>query len=316
MGGAARVMVATNAFGLGIDKADTRFVCTTDAGRPRCLLPGVGPRRPRRARRPTAPCSSCTATRRSSSSSSPAAIRRKEDVADLYARVAPHAGGRRRVDARDAAGGARPAEEQGAGRAAAAAPPRVVDPGPRGPTDAAPPASTADALEKLAAVATAQARKRPGDARADGLLRPDRALPLEGRCSRNFGEDEGFERCGACDNCVRIAAAFAAAEREREGEALDANPVDGEAPDVDRAQPARLTAAVIAPPAAAPLPERGEIVTVPRYGRGIVDAVDAEGITVVFPEGSRRVFLAAFVRLRPAPRGRSSRAAKVTASAA
>ena len=34
----------------------------------------------------------------------------------------------------------------------------------------------------------------------------------------------------------------------------------------------------------------------PRYGRGIVAAVDAEGITVVFPEGSRRTFLPAFVQ--------------------
>jgi len=57
-------------------------------------------------------------------------------------------------------------------------------------------------------------------------------------------------------------------------------------------------------------------VSVPRYGRGIVDAVDAEGIAVVFPEGSRRVFLAEFVRRQPAPRIRSSKAAKVTASAA
>ena len=37
----------------------------------------------------------------------------------------------------------------------------------------------------------------------------------------NFGESEGFESCGTCDNCVRIAAAFAAAEREREAEAVD-----------------------------------------------------------------------------------------------
>jgi ATP-dependent DNA helicase RecQ len=114
----------------------------------------------------------------------------------------------------------------------------------------------------------------------------------------NFGEAEGFASCGACDNCIRIAAAFAAAERERESEAADA----------DRGADAEG--------AASPLPARGELVSVPRYGRGIVDAVDAEGVTVVFAEGVRRVFLPAFVRRRTAPRKRSGRAAKVTASAA
>jgi len=76
------------------------------------------------------------------------------------------------------------------------------------------------------------------------------------------------------------------------------------------------TAAAGGDASAAPMPERGEIVSVPRYGRGIVDAVDAEGIAVVFPEGSRRVFLASFVRRQPPSRGRSPRPAKVTASAA
>ena len=120
----------------------------------------------------------------------------------------------------------------------------------------------------------------------------------------NFGDAEGFDSCGTCDNCVRIAAAFAAAERERETEAVDAEAVAaGAAPgDVEAAS--------------APLPARGEIVSVPRYGRGIVDAVDAEGITVVFAEGSRRVFLPAFVRRQPSARKRAPRAAKVTASAA
>jgi len=132
----------------------------------------------------------------------------------------------------------------------------------------------------------------------------------------NFDESGGFESCGTCDNCVRIAAAFAASEREREGETRDEDAAGGEAPGVDPAQPTRHTAAITAPPAVASVFERGEIVSVPRYGRGIVDAVDAEGIAVVFPEGSRRVFLAAFVRRRAAPRSRSPRAAKVTASAA
>ena len=97
----------------------------------------------------------------------------------------------------------------------------------------------------------------------------------------NFGAAEGFDSCGSCDNCVRIAAAFAAAEGERERKADDQNEA-----------------------APAPLPARGEIVSVPRCGRGIVDAVDAEGIAVVFAEGSRRVFMPAFVRRRPSARKR------------
>ena len=112
----------------------------------------------------------------------------------------------------------------------------------------------------------------------------------------NFGEAEGFGACGTCDNCIRIAAAVAAAERERD-----------EAEGDDRATDA-------AP--ATSLPERGELVSVPRYGQGIVDAVDAEGVTVVFPEGSRRVFLPAFVRRRAPSRQGSRRREKLTASAA
>ena len=47
----------------------------------------------------------------------------------------------------------------------------------------------------------------------------------------------------------------------------------------------------------------------------MVDAVDAEGVTVIFAEGERRVFLPAFVK-RVAPRRRAKAPAKVTASAA
>ena len=113
----------------------------------------------------------------------------------------------------------------------------------------------------------------------------------------NFGEAEGFGACGTCDNCTRIAAAVAAAERERDAEAEMNEGAADAAP-------------------AASLPERGELVSVPRYGQGIVDAVDTEGVTVVFPEGSRRVFLPAFVRRRAPARQGSRRREKLTASAA
>ena len=312
MAGRARVMVATNAFGLGIDKADTRFVVhyQMPAG-----LDAYYQESGRAGR--DGEVADCTLLFLHSDK----AVQQfflagrypaKEDVADLYGALQAGAGRRRAVDARDAAGGARPAEGQAAGRAAAAAPSGVVAQGRDGRLTLTRAGLDADALEKLL---LSYRDKRESDR---AMLERMVFYGQTGHCRwkvllENFGEGEGFEACGTCDNCIRIAAAFAAAEREREGEALDARRSTAEAPGVD----ATRRRATAAPPACrAPLPERGEIVSVPRYGRGIVDAVDAEGITVVFPEGSRRVFLPAFVR-RPTGAARPlARAAKVTASAA
>jgi ATP-dependent DNA helicase RecQ len=119
----------------------------------------------------------------------------------------------------------------------------------------------------------------------------------------NFDAAEGFERCGTCDNCVRIAAAFAAAERDASTRDRDA-----QAADADRGDE---RAAANAPA----LPKAGDLVSVPRYGRGVVESVSAEGVTVVFPEGARRVFLPAFVRAAAARARRPRGPAKVTASA-
>jgi ATP-dependent DNA helicase RecQ len=96
----------------------------------------------------------------------------------------------------------------------------------------------------------------------------------------NFDEAERLSSCGSCDNCGRIAAAFAAAEAER-----DAG--KDERPEPDHA--------------AAPAFARGEPVSVRRYGRGLVDACDAEGVTVVFAGGERRTFLPAFVHRDSGP---------------
>jgi ATP-dependent DNA helicase RecQ len=113
----------------------------------------------------------------------------------------------------------------------------------------------------------------------------------------NFGEADGFGSCGTCDNCLRIAAARAAAE------------------DAERVAENGASASAVTVASALPLPALGDRVKVPRYGRGIVEAVDAEGVTVLFAEGSRRVFLPAFVQ-RLAPSAARPKAAKVTASAA
>jgi ATP-dependent DNA helicase RecQ len=93
----------------------------------------------------------------------------------------------------------------------------------------------------------------------------------------HFGEDEGFERCGHCDNCARIAAA-------------------------ERAQAAQPEPAVDllhhpnpAPPRQS-VYEAGTAVRVPRYGTGVVEGADTQSVTVRFPNGSSRCFLAAYVR--------------------
>ena len=45
--------------------------------------------------------------------------------------------------------------------------------------------------------------------------------------------------------------------------------------------------------------EQGSAVKVPRYGAGVVSAADAQTVTVTFPNGSTRCFLASFVKAHP-----------------
>ncbi|MET0210070.1 MAG: RecQ family ATP-dependent DNA helicase [Burkholderiaceae bacterium] len=93
----------------------------------------------------------------------------------------------------------------------------------------------------------------------------------------------GFDRCGHCDNCVRLAEHLVRSAREEA-------PASGE-----RAVPS-------AP--AKPSMQPGDEVKVRRYGRGRVVAVNGESVDVSFPNGQSRCFLAdwvqaAGVRARP-----------------
>ena len=295
MAGAARVMVATNAFGLGIDKADTRFVVHYQ-------MPGgldAYYQESGRAGR-DGESADCTLLFLHSDQ----AVQRfflagrypgREDVAELYGalQVEPPSGAFWTLDSLQAALERPKAKLQVALRLLRHR--GVVKQDRDGRLKLTRAGLDSTALEQLL---LAYRDKRESDR---AMLERMVFYGQTGHCRwrvllDNFGEAEGFGSCGTCDNCLRIAAARTTAEDEDRVAASAAN-----------------GSALAAAPA--PLPAPGDRVKVPRYGRGIVDAVDAEGITVCFPEGSRRVFLAAFVRRVADPRPRAQ-AAKVTASAA
>lgn len=94
-----------------------------------------------------------------------------------------------------------------------------------------------------------------------------------------LGSDELAQRCGACDNCVRLA-------RHERAQALQAEATDEEEPD---ASP-RVAFA------------KGDSVRVPRYGVGSVASADAVSVTIEFADGSQRCFQPEFVRPLPARR--------------
>ena len=138
--------------------------------------------------------------------------------------------------------------------------------------------ATGEAARRL----SREAGERPGDARADGVLRPDRPLPLEG-AARAVRRSRGL----------------------RALRPLRQLPAHGERGATR--QPASEAATVDEPARPAPPPRpafaAGDAVRVARYGRGIVEAVDGEGVTVRFGEGRARTFLADYVRPAPAPAG-------------
>jgi ATP-dependent DNA helicase RecQ len=179
MAGSARVMVATNAFGLGIDKRDTRFVvhyqmpagldayyqesgrAGRDGGDADCTLLFLHSDR--------------AVQQFFLAGRYPA----KEDVADLYGALQqrPDDGGAWTLDRLHDAIARPKAKLQVALRLLRHR--GVVGQSATARSCRRAPASTRRARE-AARVVSGEARTRPRDARADGLLRPDRTLPLEG----------------------------------------------------------------------------------------------------------------------------------------
>jgi ATP-dependent DNA helicase RecQ len=104
-----------------------------------------------------------------------------------------------------------------------------------------------------------------------------------------LGSDELAQRCGACDNCVRLARH----ERAQAARDAQAEPVAEE-----EACATSLRVAFA----------KGDSVRVPRYGVGSVASADAVSVTIEFSDGSQRCFQPQFVR--PVLARRASRAAQ------
>jgi ATP-dependent DNA helicase RecQ len=101
----------------------------------------------------------------------------------------------------------------------------------------------------------------------------------------HLGEGEGFLRCANCDNCTRVLALQ---------EQLAASPAPVESTEQSqRKEIDRSEASMFSP---------GDLVAVRRYGRGRVAQADAHSVTVDFAGGETRCFQASFVRAAPAAR--------------
>ncbi|GEM_PF-548221 len=144
---------------------------------------------------------------------------------------------------------------------------------------------------------------------------------------------EDAEACGVCDNCVRMAEAQAAQDRATEGrQSATVQQIPARAGDAVRVSASRAgsptvgrsggapSAPQLSPvatataanrtglPTAPPAPTRfeiGAVVRVKKYGQGTVAAADGQSVTVAFADGSRRCFHPDFVR--PAVKRRAPR---------
>jgi ATP-dependent DNA helicase RecQ len=91
-----------------------------------------------------------------------------------------------------------------------------------------------------------------------------------------FGDEvEGFGNCCRCDNCLNPPAAVLLDDIEIRDDEFDREPAT-EAP-------------------AGPAFETGARVTVPKYGEGVVLSVAGDQVNIEFPDGEARTFLADFV---------------------
>lgn len=144
--------------------------------------------------------------------------------------------------------------------------------------------------DELAELQVRYVRKRE---QAQDTLERMVAYALTGRCRwrtllEHFGEAAPFDSCGTCDNCVRLAGVSGVVvEAEPEAEAVVLSPVTFDV---------------------------GTAVKVRRYGTGTVVTTGGGSVTVAFPEGKQREFLAEFVtRVVPRRTRAGVRAAPTTA---
>jgi ATP-dependent DNA helicase RecQ len=91
-----------------------------------------------------------------------------------------------------------------------------------------------------------------------------------------FGDEvDGFEKCCRCDNCLNPPAAVLTEAIEIRDDEFDREPE----PEPDPATSF----------------EAGATVRVPKYGEGVVQAVAGDQVTIAFPDGEQRSFLKDFV---------------------
>jgi len=91
-----------------------------------------------------------------------------------------------------------------------------------------------------------------------------------------FGDEvEGFEKCCRCDNCLNPPAAVLTEDIDIRDDEFGREP-DADAP-------------------AGPAFDPGARVTVPKYGEGVVLSVAGDQVHIEFPDGEQRAFLADFV---------------------
>lgn len=94
-----------------------------------------------------------------------------------------------------------------------------------------------------------------------------------------FEEEQAFEHCGHCDNCLRQ-------EARQQAESVTAQ---------DHAEDAAAASVDADGRNGAPRLRPGEAVRVPRYGEGEVVEANAEHVRIAFPSGRQRSFLPEYV---------------------